>query len=233
MRLSIDGGGDDSEDVLPILAETDDWDRQLKLAQEYKAIGFYLSDHPVSFYKTELKKANVRFAADLENMSLSANAKIKLAGVVTKITHRARDGKRFAYLQFSDPTSTTEVSVFNEYLLNDSRELIESEKPLIILSDVRKDEGGIRLSADAIYDLESYLQDIKRDVSIFVNSHAAIEKIIPLITPQKDGNSRVKIYITTPNNLEVSLDLQGLYNVPKDAETSLNIHKDICSIVEN
>ena len=75
-----------------------------RLQNEFAAIGFYLSSHPLAAYERSLQRLGVTRAADLPALlARGAPGRIKLAGTVIDRQERtSAKGNRFAFVQCSD-----------------------------------------------------------------------------------------------------------------------------------
>ena len=102
----------------PALPLIDDWPPVEKLQQEFVAIGFYLSSHPLDPYGKSLERTGILRWADLP-AALAANGatRFRLAGIVIGRKERtSARGNRFAFVQMSDPSGVFEVTMFAEML---------------------------------------------------------------------------------------------------------------------
>ena len=80
--------------------------------QELSAVGFYISGHPLERQLASLQSRNLRLVwTYITEALLIAGDVIRMAGVLHKRQERisGRTGKRFAYLNLSDPTGEYEV----------------------------------------------------------------------------------------------------------------------------
>ena len=210
-QISLFGGGEDTIPPPLLLPTTDDWAVQERLAQEFDAIGFYLQGHPIDAYDFFLKtSAVIRSNALAENISTSGN-KIKVAGVVQRTVHRSSGAKRFAYVYLSDPAGTMEISLFNERLINESREMLESGRPLVITLDARKDEGGIRLQASSICYLDDEVAQKRYNLHIQLKNSNSIDQLKKVVAQSFESKTSaralVNFIVKTENNMEVEIQL--------------------------
>ncbi len=75
--------GDDTAQRRPQLPKVPDWSPMERLQNEFSAIGFYLSSHPLAAYERSLERLKVTRAADLQALlSRGVPGRIKLAGTV-------------------------------------------------------------------------------------------------------------------------------------------------------
>lgn len=101
-----------------VLPRRDAWLPMDKLAQEFEAVGFYLSGHPLDDYMKPLTKLGVDSWASFHEKVLTKGATAaKLAGTVThRQERRSKTGNKFAFVGFSDPTGQFEAICFSDTL---------------------------------------------------------------------------------------------------------------------
>ena len=78
-----------------------------------------------------------------------------------------KSGSRMAFLQLDDKTARVEVGVFSE-LYDQRRDVIQKDKVLVVKGKASKDHfsGGIRLSADELFDIEQARGHLARHMRI-------------------------------------------------------------------
>ena len=104
--------GDDLPE--PRIKDFQDWLPAERLAEEYIAIGFYLSDHPLGDYANALKRNGVLTLDEVANKAEAGPFVAKMAGVVANRQERkSARGNRFAFLQLSDSTGSYEATLFS------------------------------------------------------------------------------------------------------------------------
>lgn len=220
-QSSLFGGVDDNEiEVRSLkLEETSRWNSEEQIYREFSAIGFYLNNHPVSDYMEIISDHGFIFVEDLEEkVRFTATPvqtvlddgkyrrqkidypKFRMIGVPNKVVHRTANGRRFSYFFLSDPTGMFEVNIFNEDLINSSRNMLDSVKPIIVNVEARRDEGGIRLIASSIQLAEEYLITIKASMSIKLSGDdtALFHKVRDVINLDKvvsDNNNQGKFLL--------------------------------------
>ena len=149
------------ENRLPGLKKVADYQKQQKLQAEFEAFGFFLNEHPIDNYLSDLKKRGVVFADKLEDESLLDGSLLKMAGIITSSKHRSSGKGRFAYLYISDPFSIYEIMCYDENLITTKRDLLAEGSMLVFECLVKKDDGGTRILAKNIFRLNDFLQQIK------------------------------------------------------------------------
>jgi DNA polymerase-3 subunit alpha len=153
-QVSLFGGGGAPAEELR-LAQGPDWPVHERLAEEFGAMGFYLSGHPLDAYGNALKRLGASSYAALVEDRRRAGFKAKLAGtVIKKSERRGRNDQMYAFVSFSDPTGMFEVMLFPEVLAA-SRPLLEAGKSLFITASAEWDGDELKLRAASIVDLDA------------------------------------------------------------------------------
>jgi DNA polymerase-3 subunit alpha len=99
--------GEAGEDLPePRLSPVADWLPAERLEEEHKAIGFYLSGHPLDDYLPALKRKNVMTLEELRDKAEREGAAIGKVGVIVTGLQERKSGRgtRFFRMNISDPT---------------------------------------------------------------------------------------------------------------------------------
>ncbi|MCR9195187.1 MAG: DNA polymerase III subunit alpha [Hyphomonas sp.] len=129
------------------------WNMQEKLDQEFAAIGFYFSGHPLDDILDSLEDGRITYAMNIEESAVDGRP-MELIGVVRRRVEKpARNGGKFAFLTLSDPTGEVELMVMPE-LLAEVRDQLEPGSAVVILTEVRRRDDEIRLSARRVQAIE-------------------------------------------------------------------------------
>lgn len=147
---SLFGGGNSIIMQKPNLPETPEWPALEKLEHEFSSIGFYLSAHPLAGYKSSLETMNILSSTHFAEKLDSQFRGVKVAGIVTGRKFKVSDKGRFAFIQLSDMGGAFEISIFNEALLSQHRDILEVGKILLCLVDAKMEEAGPRFIAQTI-----------------------------------------------------------------------------------
>ena len=106
--------GDDLPE--PRIKDFQDWLPAERLAEEYVAIGFYLSDHPLGDYANALKRNGVLTLDEVANKAEAGPFVAKMAGVVANRQERkSARGNRFAFLQLSDKQGLMRLHILRSF----------------------------------------------------------------------------------------------------------------------
>jgi DNA polymerase-3 subunit alpha len=148
-QVSLFGdAGDDLPE--PRLVPVTDWLPAERLAEEFKAIGFYLSGHPLDDYMVALKRKGVMTMDEVAAKAQSGPTLAKMAGVVAgRQERKSAKGNRFAFVQLSDPTGAYEVTLFSE-ALEKSRDFLETGAKVVVTADATMEADQLKLLGRSI-----------------------------------------------------------------------------------
>ncbi len=199
-----------SRPTLPLVA---DWPPVERLQHEFGAIGFYLSSHPLDPYGKSLERAGILRYADLPaGLAAGPTGRFKLAGIVIGRKERTSGrGKRFSFVQMSDPSGTFEVTLFSE-ILSQSRALLDSGQPLVVTVDVRSEEDSLRLTAQKIEPLDAVAAHAAAGLRVFVGEARALSTLKSVVARESGGRGRVTVVLDLPAR-EIEIALPGGFRV--------------------
>jgi DNA polymerase-3 subunit alpha len=186
-----------------------DWSPHEKLNQEFEAVGFYLSAHPLDAYAKSMKRLNVLKIAELpRHLQAGGKGRVRLAGsLLSKQERVSAKGSRYAFLQFSDASGMFEVTCFSETLAV-SRELLEAGGPLLINVDAKLEEEQLRLTCQGIASLDQEAAKAAAGIRIIIESDSPIADLRNLIGGEARGRNRVAI-VARMGGREVELGLRN------------------------
>jgi len=214
-RGSNQGGlfGDDTAQRRPTLPKVPDWAPMERLQQEFSAIGFYLSSHPLAAYDVSLKRLGVTRAADLPLLlQRGAPGRIKLAGtVIDRMERTSAKGNRFAFVQCSDQSGAFELTVFSE-VLSAKRNLLEAGQAVLISADGRLDGEQVKLMAQSVEKLEDAVSNAAAGLRIVISDPVALETLRKHLEGKK-GRGRVTLVVPMPDESTAEVTLPGTYSI--------------------
>ncbi|WP_425101504.1 DNA polymerase III subunit alpha [Tropicibacter sp. S64] len=148
-QVSLFGeAGDDLPE--PRMSPITDWLPAERLAEEFKAVGFYLSGHPLDDYMPALKRQDVMTLDEVMGRAERGALVAKLAGVVAgRQERKSARGNRFAFAQLSDPTGAYEVTLFSE-TLEKSREYLETGSKVVVTVEATMESDQLKLLARGV-----------------------------------------------------------------------------------
>lgn len=216
-RAGGQGGlfGDSEPAVRAALPSAPAWNAQTRLDEEFKAIGFYFSGHPLDDVLESIDRSRITLAMEIEDRAADGKP-LELIGVVRQRMEKpARNGGKFAFLTLSDPSGEVEMMVFPETLMN-ARDQLEVGSAVSIVVAVKRRDEEIRLNAEIIKPLESVKLAKKADTLRVRMGRGADPASIAAIAAQlaiAPGSQRGRILIEIPlqDGRVVSLRLPETY----------------------
>ncbi|WP_226783007.1 DNA polymerase III subunit alpha [Oceaniglobus trochenteri] len=181
-QVSLFGeAGDDLPE--PRLSRAADWLPAEKLAEEHKAIGFYLSGHPLDDYMAALKRKKVTTLADLSVEVANKGARIaKLAGsVAARQERKSAKGNRFAFVQMSDPTGLYEVTLFSD-TLEKCRDHLEPGMNVVVTVEATYESEQLKLLGRSVAPIDTAVADAGgAGLRVFVDEEEAIAAVASVL----------------------------------------------------
>ncbi len=175
-----------------------DWSPSEKLQQEFDAIGFYLSAHPMDAYSKSLKRLGVlKITEVIPHLNSGGKSRVRLAGTLNAKQERVSSrGSRYAFLSISDASGLFEVMIFSEVLAA-SRDLLDSNSPLLITVEARLEEEQLRLTGQAIENLDQAAAKASEGLKIFIRDEAPLAALRDIIAKEPRGKGRIAIVAQT------------------------------------
>ncbi len=173
------------------------WSKKEILSEEFKALGFYISDHPLTEYEDIFKELKIisydHFYNNDENEGL-------VAGTIMSIQEKkSAKGTPYAIIKFSDQKREFELFVFAELLVTNRNILKESESFIITLQkDIKSDDNfKKRINIRKILSLDEALNKPYSKVTIELKDNLNIDELKNLLSIK--GDTEISIIIKNKN----------------------------------
>jgi DNA polymerase-3 subunit alpha len=191
-----------------------DWLPVEKLQQEFDAIGFYLSSHPLEAYGKSLERLGVVKAAELTaRVAAGGSTRYKIAGVVVgKKERNSVRGNRFAFVQLSDQSGMFEATLFQEQL-SAARPHLDSGSALLLTVDVREDGDSLRITAQSVELLDQAVAHAAAGLRIRLGDAEAVPMLAKLMAKEAGGKGRVSLVVPVASAREVEIVLAGGFKI--------------------
>jgi DNA polymerase-3 subunit alpha len=214
------------------LPQVQDWSALDRLQQEFAALGFYLSSHPLDAYGKSLARVGVVRQSELEErLAAGGSTRFRLAGIVIgKKERSSSEGRRFAFVQMSDATGTFEVTLFSEVLAQ-ARELLDSGKPLLVTVDIRADDDALRLTAQRIEPLDKIVAQAAAGLKVVLGEAAALAAFKSLLQGEAGGKGHVNVVVPLPTR-EVEIALPGGFRIGPQVLSAVQRLPGVLSVQE-
>ena len=181
-QVSLFGeAGDDLPE--PRLAHVPDWLPAERLGEEFKAVGFYLSGHPLDDYMPGLKRNGVMTLEEVTRRAEDAPVLAKLAGVVAgRQERKSARGNRFAFAQLSDPTGAYEVTLFSD-TLETAREHLETGSKVVVTVEATMEAEQLKLLGRSVAPADVAVTDggAAPGLRVFVEAPGAVGSVAEVL----------------------------------------------------
>ena len=175
--------GDAGEDLPePRLANVEDWLPAERLTEEQRAIGFYLSGHPLDDYVAPLKRKGVLNLDELTDKAQNGPLVAKLAGVVAgRQERKSAKGNRFAFVQLSDASGAYEVTLFSD-TLEKTREHLEPGTKVVITVEATLEADQLKLLGRSIAPVDVAVADAGASgLRVFIDNKATVPAVASVL----------------------------------------------------
>ncbi len=205
-------------------AAVNDWLPHERLGEEFGAIGFYLSGHPLDNYETALKRLQVSTFAQCEGDKRHAYVSLLAGTIIKKSERRGRNDQSYAFVSFSDPTGMYEVMFFPE-TLTAARPLLEPGKSVLLKVNASREGDELKLRAISATDLDKaaanageglriYLEDTQPLGAIAAQLREAGKGLVTIVVPASDGQeAEIKLAKTFQVNAVLKSAIKSLPGV--------------------
>ena len=233
-QLGLFGGAGAAEApglTLPAVAE---WSLVDRLREEFDAIGFYLSAHPLDAFALSLKRVQVRPFAEV--LAARQSGPVNLAGtVISRRERTSRTGGRFAWVQLSDSSGMFEITVFSE-LLATARDDLETGKSILIKASAQFEGDAVRLTAHGVEVLEKVAARTTSGLMVYLDTVDGLTSLHTALTnrpgsaPRRGG--QVKVVSRVDSVTEVEIDLPGRYAISPEVMQAVKAIPGIVDVRE-
>ncbi len=195
------------------------WNKKELLSEEFKSLGFYISDHPLNEYKDIFSQLKILTYKEFINDN---NTEGVIAATIMSIQEKkSAKGTPFAVVKLSDHEGEFELFIFSENLVLNREKLNESESYVITLQKDKYTEQNTprRVNVKKILLLKEMVNKPYKNISIELNENYDLKDLkeflrekgetkVSLILPDKDKKivydlkSSRKVSLSHFNNLK-------------------------------
>ena len=196
----IDLFSEDENTKDDIINNIEDWKFEERLAKEFEAVGFFISDHPLNQF-TEIfndYKINEYTKFILDDEIKNSN----IAATLLKLQERkTAKGNSYAVLKLTDLSSVFELFIFSD-VLELNREILKEGNSLILnlVKNITDDENRFkRINVQKISSLKELFNSPINEVSFEVRSKDQVQVISKIL--KENGKTLVNINLVTEDNI--------------------------------
>jgi len=231
---SLFGGPDEGAGLgMPDLPAVLQWDQLEQLSREFKAVGFYLSAHPLDSRQQQFENLKISSYVAVEKALQEVPAsRFQMAGVLLKKQEKmSQKGNKYAFLQLSDPTGIFEVTLFSEMLVG-AREYLEPGTALLLGVEAEQKEDQIRFTCTKIEPLDGALENKIRKISIHMDKSEPIHKIKEFLDAGGQGAAVVQLHVQVDPKRIVDIELPGRWSLSSQARNIIRTQEGVQEISE-
>ena len=180
-QVSLFGeAGDDLPE--PRMVPVEDWLPAERLGEEFKAVGFYLSGHPLDDYIGPLKRKGVITLDEVRAKAETQPLVAKVAGVVAALQIRkSARGNRFAFCQMSDTTGAFEVTLFSDSL-EKAQDVLNAGSKVIVTVEATMESDQLKLLGRSVAAINTVVSDLDgMGLRIFVDEASALSSVASVL----------------------------------------------------
>ena len=173
------------------------WTKKELLYEEFKSLGFYMSDHPLNEYGEVFKQ--LKIITYKEFLSNNANEALVAGTIMLILEKKSAKGTPFAIVKFSDNKGEFELFLFAEILINNREKIKESESFVLTLQKDKfvNDTSPTRINVKKILSLEDMINKRYSKVTIELKENYDINEIKKLL--HNEGETKVNLIINEKN----------------------------------
>ena len=183
------------------------WTKKELLYEEFKSLGFFISDHPLNEYKEIFNQLKI---TSYKEFLSNNDSEALVAGTIMSIQEKkSAKGTPFAIIKFSDNNGEFELFLFSEILTNSRDKIKDSESFVLTLQKDKslKDSSQIRINVRKILSLDDIINKPYSKVTIELTENYNIEEIKKLL--QNEGQTEINLIINDKNK-KIHYNLQNL-----------------------
>jgi DNA polymerase III subunit alpha len=176
---------------------SDPWKQKELLTEEFKSLGFYLTDHPLNEYEEVFNQLEIlpynKFYQNDKNEGV-------VAGTIMSIQEKkSAKGTPYGIVKFSDKKGEFELFLFAEILVANRDKLKESESFVLTLQKdkITGDEAKKRINVRKILSLDEVINKPYSKVTIELKNNYNIEEIRELLST--NGDTEINLIIKDKN----------------------------------
>ena len=194
------------------------WSVKELLSEEFKSIGFYLTNHPLNEFEEIFKQLKIKSYNQFYEDDLNEGL---VAGTIMSIQEKkSAKGTPYAIVKFSDKKVEFELFLFAEILVANRDELKESESFVITLQKdkITGDETKKRINVKKILNLEEVINKPYSRVTIELKEDFNLNEIKQLLSNR--GETEINLVVKDKNK-------KAIYSLQENRKFDLNHLKSL------
>ena len=174
-----------------------EWKQKELLQEEFKSLGFYISNHPLNEYEEIFSFLKIITYNEFDQGNISEGL---VAGTIMSIQEKkSTKGSPYAIIKFSDKKGEFELFLFSEILVANRNKLKESESFVITLQKEKLSENGSkqRINVKKILNVNEVIEKPYSKVTIEFNENYDIKEIKKILSAY--GETKINLVFKNKN----------------------------------
>ena len=224
----IDLFTEDENQENEIISNIEDWKFEERLAKEFEAVGFFISNHPLNQFKEIFDDYKI-----IDYQTFNSNDDLKdtnIAATLLKIQERkTAKGNAYAVLKLSDLTSVFELFIFSD-ILELNREILKEGSSFILtlVKSISNEENRFRrINVQKIASLKDLINKPIEELTFNLKSLKELDEISKFL--EEKGNTLIKIRLSDQDN-DFNFQLKSKKNIDRKTLNLLR-NKEISAII--
>ena len=183
------------------------WTQKELLTEEFKSLGFYLSDHPLNEYEDIFNQLKItpynQFYSNSDSEGLVAGT------IMSVIEKKSAKGTPYGIVKFSDKKGEFELFLFAEVLISNREKLKESESLVLTLQKdkISEDSNKKRINVRKIVSLDEVINKPYSKITIELRDNYNLNEISELLSD--NGETEINLVIKDQNKQAYCYSLQN------------------------
>ena len=189
------------------------WQQKELLSEEFKSIGFYLTNHPLNEYEEIFNHLNITSYNQFYEQQSSEGL---IAGTIMSIQEKkSSKGTPYAIIKFSDKQAEFELFLFAEILVSNREKLKESESFVLTLQKekISGETNKKRVNVKKITNLDDVINKPYSKVTIELKNDYNLDEIKELLSNK--GETEINLIFKDKNH-------QALFSLQENRKFDLN-----------
>ena len=172
------------------------WKEKELLTEEFKSLGFYISNHPLNEYEEIFNQLKI---TSFHQFNKDETSEGLVAGTIMSLQEKkSAKGTPYAIVKFSDKKGEFELFLFSEILINNREKLKEAESfVLTIQKDKAAENSPRRVNVKKILSLDEVLNKPYSKVTIELSENYKLNELKEILS--KHGETEISLVVKIKN----------------------------------
>ena len=199
--------GSGTELAPPKLKPFEMWSTMERLKTERELIGFYLSEHPLDKYKTDIELFCSHNLSAASQEKMDGGLKAKCAGIITAVKQvYDKKGRPVAFLSIEDEHGSIELIAFSN-VYDKFKNLMEVDNIVVVDGKADSRSGQPKILADSFDRIENLREKNQNKIRLTLKMNTAeltneSLKLVAGLFEKNRGNTSIALEITSAESTE-------------------------------